>query len=108
MKEQTPKPFNLGHFLFLPIVTLILVNLKLLGIIDWSWWIVVSPMVFHAMSILILLFVILLFSIAAVVLCTSSAIRFLEKRIFTTAKPLPPATISIPDEDPKQENSDEQ
>lgn len=35
----------------LPVVALVFIILKMTGVIDWSWWIVLSPLVFHAAAI---------------------------------------------------------
>ena len=52
--------------LILPFLTLLFTVLKLNGIIDWSWWIVLSPMVFHAVGILFILMAIGLLTLAAI------------------------------------------
>lgn len=70
------------HLLFLPFVALILVNLKIAGVIDWSWWLVFSPLVFHALGLFFLLFVIGLMAVAAVLLTISAIVRWFDKQLF--------------------------
>lgn len=67
-------------FYILPFVALVLINLKLFEVIDWSWWWVLSPLAFHALGILMVLFVLLLMGVAAVLLSTSRAVRWLDAK----------------------------
>lgn len=80
MEKQSFNPFaalQLG--LILPFLCLLMIVLKLNGIIDWSWWIVLSPMVFHAAGIFFVLFAIGLTSLAAMIYLTANATkRFTE------------------------------
>lgn len=73
---------RIGHdktaYYILPFVGLVLINLKLFEVIDWSWWWVLSPFAFHALGIFLVLFVLLLMGVAAVLLSTSRAVRWLE------------------------------
>jgi len=87
MKNKDSRPFvDNTAFLFLPFVALVLVNLKLFEVIDWSWWWVLSPLVFHVIGILLVLFALLLMSVAAVLLSTSAVVRFLEKKFRTLSE----------------------
>lgn len=70
-------------FYILPFVALVLINLKLFEVIDWSWWWVLSPLAFHALGILMVLFVLLLMGVAAVLLSTSRAVRWLDVKFNT-------------------------
>jgi len=80
MEKQSFNPFaalQLG--LVLPFLSLLMLVLKLNGIIDWSWWIVLSPMIFHAVGIFFILFAIGLTSLAAILYLTANATkRFTE------------------------------
>jgi hypothetical protein len=51
--------------LVFPLLALLFTVLKLYEIIDWSWWLVLSPMIFHAVGILLFLLSIGLLSLAA-------------------------------------------
>jgi hypothetical protein len=73
-------------FLFLPFVAVVLANLKLLGVIDWSWWWVLSPLVFHAFGGVLFLFAVLLMTLAVVLLSTSRAVRFMEEKFKSLTK----------------------
>lgn len=44
---------------FLSLLTVALVVLKILGFISWSWWLVLSPMIF-GVALVILLFVVII------------------------------------------------
>jgi hypothetical protein len=80
-KQYEPKgSWTSPSFLFLPFVALVLANLKLLGIIDWSWWWVLSPLVFHALGLGVFIFAVLLIGVALVLLTTSKAVRFMEAK----------------------------
>jgi len=70
---------------FLPLIALLLVVLKLYGVIDLSWWWVLSPLAFHALGVALILFALLLISLAAVLLSTSRAVRWLDTQ-FTNWK----------------------
>lgn len=80
MEKQNFNPStSLQLGLVLPFLALLLTVLKLNGIIDWSWWIVFSPMIFHATGILFILFAIGLTSLAAILYLTANATkRFTE------------------------------
>ena len=39
---------------FLNCLTLLFIGLKLTGHIDWSWWVVLSPIIFHCVIYLLL------------------------------------------------------
>jgi hypothetical protein len=76
MEKQNFNPStSLQLGLVLPLLTLLLTVLKLNGIIDWSWWIVFSPMIFHATGILFILFAIGLTSLAAILYFTGVATK---------------------------------
>lgn len=83
MSEHPPIGEDKTGFYILPLVALVLVVLKLYGVIDWSWWWVLSPLAFHVLGILIILFVLLLMSVAAVLLSTSVAVRWLDQKFNT-------------------------
>ncbi len=83
---QSKGSWTSPSFLFLPFVALVLANLKLLGVIDWSWWWVLSPLAFHALGVAMFLFAVVLMSLALVILTTSSAVRFWEKKFNTLTK----------------------
>ena len=72
---KTNKEFNpftsLQLGLVLPFLTLLMTVLKLYGYIDWSWWVVLSPMVFHAIGIFLVLLAIGLLTLAAIMHYTS-------------------------------------
>ena len=76
---KTNKEFNpftsLQLGLVLPFLTLLMTVLKLYGYIDWSWWVVLSPMVFHATGILFILFAIGLTTLAAILYFTGVATK---------------------------------
>ena len=76
MEKQNFNPStSLQLGLVLPLLALLLTVLKLNGIIDWSWWIVFSPMIFHATGILFILFAIGLTSLAAILYFTGVATK---------------------------------
>jgi len=68
MKNNNYNPANtigLQLGLVFPFLALLFTVLKLYEIIDWSWWLVLSPMIFHAVGILLFLLSIGLLSLAA-------------------------------------------
>lgn len=50
---------------FAEIITLLFITLKLLGVIAWSWWLVVMPELI-ALAIYLLIFVVSIFGIAKI------------------------------------------
>ena len=46
---------------FAGLLTIVFIVLKLIGVIDWSWWIVICPILIEISVALIVLFVVLLF-----------------------------------------------
>jgi hypothetical protein len=83
MPEHPPIGKDKTGFYFLPLIALLLVVLKLYGVIDWSWWWVLSPLVFHAIGIVMILFVLLLMGVAAVLLSTSAVVQWLDQKFNT-------------------------
>ena len=83
MSEHPPIGQDKTALYILPFVALLLVVLKLYGIIDWSWWWVLSPLAFHALGITLVLFVLCLMAVAAVLLSTSRAVRWLDVKFNT-------------------------
>lgn len=69
-KEFNPST-SLQLGLLFPFLTLLMTVLKLNGYIDWSWWIVLSPMIFHALGIFLVLTAIGLLTLAAIMYYTS-------------------------------------
>ena len=53
MKEEN----NRGGTGFISMLTILFIALKLIGIIDWSWWLVLLPMII-AVGIAVVMFVI--------------------------------------------------
>jgi hypothetical protein len=49
--------------LFLSILTLLFITLKLTGLITWSWWWVLSPIIFQGILITALIFMFGLFAL---------------------------------------------
>ncbi len=49
---------------FLQVLALVFVILKLVGLIDWSWWLVLSPMLFTFVFYFILLLIVPLGALA--------------------------------------------
>lgn len=41
--------------MLLSLLTILFVGLKLTGFIDWSWWLVVSPTLFHVVFVLVMM-----------------------------------------------------
>lgn len=54
MNESTPKQNGIG---FLGILSLIFITLKLTGYIDWSWWLILSPLLFVPVMLLSLVLI---------------------------------------------------
>ena len=52
MADKTTTLFGGG---FLNLLTLIFITLKLTGVIDWSWWLVISPFVANFVILISLL-----------------------------------------------------
>jgi hypothetical protein len=52
MADKTTTLFGGG---FLNLLTLIFITLKLTGVIDWSWWLVISPFVANFVILILLL-----------------------------------------------------
>jgi len=48
---------------FLSILTLIFITLKLTEFIDWSWWFVLAPTLFHACVMLIIIVGLIIFTV---------------------------------------------
>lgn len=58
IKDKTGASVSIGFF---PFIFLILLVLKTSGVVDWSWWIICSPMVFHAAALAMIVLAIPLF-----------------------------------------------
>jgi hypothetical protein len=41
--------------MLLSLLTILFVGLKLTGYIDWSWWLVVAPTLFHVTFVLVMI-----------------------------------------------------
>lgn len=83
MAEHPPIGKDKTAYYILPFVALVLANLKLLEVIDWSWWWVLSPLAFHALGIVMILFALLLMGVAAVLLSTSAVVQWLDQKFNT-------------------------
>lgn len=59
MSENDSKTGGIG---FVGLLTIVFITLKLLGKIDWSWWLVLSPILISAALafIIIIIFVLIL------------------------------------------------
>ena len=52
IKDNTGAFVGIGFF---PFIFLVLLILKTSGMVDWSWWIICSPLVFHAAAFLMIM-----------------------------------------------------
>ena len=62
MKDIFSDNYNTNHIglTFFDVLTLIFITLKLTGIIDWSWWWVISPILIDFGLIALVLLILLL------------------------------------------------
>ena len=74
MKEEKN---HLMHLPVLPIVALVFIILKMTGVIDWSWWLVLSPLVFHALALAIIVMALALLSLAGAVFLLSLTMKWI-------------------------------
>ena len=64
---------------FTGLLTIVFITLKLTGFIDWSWWLVLLPLVFHIFAYTVLM-------LALLFLLSSYIARFLHSTLFGESK----------------------
>lgn len=63
MNKKENKTTSSGGIGFSGLLTIVFITLKLLGVISWSWWWVVSPILINTAIALILMVVVLLITL---------------------------------------------
>lgn len=85
---------------FLPLLALVFIILKMTGTVDWPWWVVLSPLVFHGIALAMLVLAVVLGLIAGAFLVVALIGNAVVKRVYGES----PLEIEWP-ESPKPENT---
>lgn len=61
--SQKTQVNNSGNIGFVGLLTLIFITLKLVGVIEWSWFWVLSPIIFTTGLFVLILFIVFLYAV---------------------------------------------